>query len=173
MALDQGTTSSRCILFNKKGEIIAQANQEFTQIFPKPGWVEHDPEEIWLTQLLSIRKVMNMAGVSGNNIEAIGTLISEKLTIVWDRNTGKPVYNAIVWQCRRTADIIDDLEKQGKSDLIKKKTGLIPDAYFSGTKIKWILDNVPGVRKRAEAGELVFGTIDTWLIWKLSGGVFM
>ena len=170
MALDQGTTSSRCILFNKKGEIIAQANQEFTQIFPKPGWVEHDPEEIWLTQLLSIRKVMNMAGVSGNNIEAIGITNQRETTIVWDRNTGKPVYNAIVWQCRRTADIIDDLEKQGKSDLIKKKTGLIPDAYFSGTKIKWILDNVSGVRKRAEAGELVFGTIDTWLIWKLSGG---
>ena len=170
MALDQGTTSSRCILFNKKGEIIAQANQEFTQIFPKPGWVEHDPEEIWLTQLLSIRKVMNMAGVSGNNIEAIGITNQRETTIVWDRNTGKPVYNAIVWQCRRTADIIDDLEKQGKSDFIKKKTGLIPDAYFSGTKIKWILDNVPGVRKRAEAGELVFGTIDTWLIWKLSGG---
>ena len=170
MALDQGTTSSRCILFNKKGEIIAQANQEFTQIFPKPGWVEHDPEEIWLTQLLSIRKVMNMAGVSGNNIEAIGITNQRETTIVWDRNTGTPVYNAIVWQCRRTADIIDDLEKQGKSDLIKKKTGLIPDAYFSGTKIKWILDNVSGVRKRAEAGELVFGTIDTWLIWKLSGG---
>ena len=170
MALDQGTTSSRCILFNKKGEIIAQANQEFTQIFPKPGWVEHDPEEIWLTQLLSIRKVMNMAGVSGNNIEAIGITNQRETTIVWDRNTGKPVYNAIVWQCRRTADIIDDLEKQGKSDLIKKKTGVIRDAYFSGTKIKWILDNVSGVRKRAEAGELVFGTIDTWLIWKLSGG---
>lgn len=170
MSLDQGTTSSRCILFNKQGEIIAQANQEFAQIFPKPGWVEHDPEEIWLTQLLSIKKVMNMAKISGDNIEAIGITNQRETTIVWDKNTGKPVYNAIVWQCRRTADIIKDLEDQGKADFIREKTGLIPDAYFSGTKIKWILDNVPGARKKAEDGELLFGTVDTWLIWKLSGG---
>lgn len=170
MALDQGTTSSRCILFNKKGEIIAQANQEFAQIFPKPGWVEHDPEEIWLTQLLSIKKVMNMAQVSGDNIEAIGITNQRETTIVWDKNTGKPVYNAIVWQCRRTSDIIKNLESQGKSNFIREKTGLVPDAYFSGTKIKWILDNVPGARKKAEGGDLIFGTVDTWLIWKLSGG---
>lgn len=170
MALDQGTTSSRTILFDKSGTIICQANKEFEQIFPHPGWVEHNPEEIWMTQLLTMEMVMKEAGVSGADIEAIGITNQRETTIVWDKNTGKPIYNAIVWQCRRTSDIIDELVKKGIHDMIREKTGLVPDAYFSGTKIKWILDHVEGARKKAENGELLFGTIDSWLMWKLSGG---
>lgn len=170
MALDQGTTSSRTILFDKKGRIICQANKEFEQIFPNPGWVEHNPEEIWMTQLLTMEEVMRKAQVSGDDIEAIGITNQRETTVVWDKNTGKPVYNAIVWQCRRTSDIVDKLVEDGLGDIIRKKTGLVPDAYFSGTKIKWILDHVPGARKKAEDGQLLFGTIDSWLMWKLSGG---
>ncbi|WP_455951159.1 glycerol kinase GlpK [Eubacterium sp.] len=170
MALDQGTTSSRTILFDKNGKIVCQANKEFEQIFPKPGLVEHNPEEIWMTQLLTMEEVMNVAGIKGSDIDAIGITNQRETTVVWDKNTGKPIYNAIVWQCRRTADIVDALVNEGYGELIKEKTGLVPDAYFSGTKIKWILDNVKGARKKAENGELLFGTIDTWLMWKLSGG---
>ena len=170
MALDQGTTSSRTILFDKNGKIVCQANKEFEQIFPKPGLVEHNPEEIWMTQLLTMEEIMNVTGIKGSDIEAIGITNQRETTVVWDKNTGKPIYNAIVWQCRRTADIVDALVNEGYGELIKEKTGLVPDAYFSGTKIKWILDNVKGARKKAENGELLFGTIDTWLMWKLSGG---
>ena len=170
MALDQGTTSSRTILFDKKGNIVCQANKEFEQIFPKPGWVEHNPEEIWMTQLLTMEDVMRQAGITGKDIEAIGITNQRETTVVWDKNTGKPIYNAIVWQCRRTSDIVDGLVKDGLRDFIRNKTGLVPDAYFSGTKIKWILDNVPGARERAEKGELLFGTVETWLIWKLTKG---
>ena len=170
MALDQGTTSSRTILFDKKGNIVCQANKEFEQIFPKPGWVEHNPEEIWMTQLLTMEDVMRQAGITGKDIEAIGITNQRETTVIWDKNTGKPIYNAIVWQCRRTSDIVDGLVKDGLRDFIRNKTGLVPDAYFSGTKIKWILDNVPGARNKAENGQLLFGTIDSWLMWKLSGG---
>ena len=170
MALDQGTTSSRTILFDKKGNIVCQANKEFEQIFPKPGWVEHNPEEIWMTQLLTMEDVMRQAGITGKDIEAIGITNQRETTVIWDKNTGKPIYNAIVWQCRRTSDIVDGLVKDGLRDFIRNKTGLVPDAYFSGTKIKWILDNVPGARERAERGELLFGTVETWLIWKLTKG---
>lgn len=170
MALDQGTTSSRTILFDKKGNIVCQANKEFEQIFPKPGWVEHNPEEIWMTQLLTMEDVMRQAGITGKDIEAIGITNQRETTVIWDKNTGKPIYNAIVWQCRRTSDIVDGLVKDGLRDFIRNKTGLVPDAYFSGTKIKWILDNVLGARNKAENGQLLFGTIDSWLMWKLSGG---
>lgn len=170
MALDQGTTSSRTILFDKKGRIIAQANKEFEQIFPNPGWVEHNPEEIWMTQLLTMEEVMKESGATGEDIEAIGITNQRETTVVWDKDTGKPIYNAIVWQCRRTADIVDDLIAKGYKDEIRKKTGLVPDAYFSGTKIKWILDNVKGAKVKAQKGQLLFGTIDSWLMWKLSGG---
>lgn len=170
MALDQGTTSSRTILFDKKGRIIAQANKEFEQIFPNPGWVEHNPEEIWMTQLLTMEEVMKESGATGEDIEAIGITNQRETTLVWDKDTGKPIYNAIVWQCRRTADIVDDLIAKGYKDEIRKKTGLVPDAYFSGTKIKWILDNVKGAKVKAQKGQLLFGTIDSWLMWKLSGG---
>ncbi len=171
MALDQGTTSSRTILFDRSGKIVCQANKEFEQIFPKPGWVEHNPEEIWMTQLLTMEEVMKTAKAAGSDIEAIGITNQRETTVVWDRNTGKPVYNAIVWQCRRTAGIVDDLVKQGFQKVIRDKTGLVPDAYFSGTKIQWILDNVEGAREKADKGQLLFGTIDSWLMWKLSGGV--
>lgn len=171
MALDQGTTSSRTILFDKQGNIVCQANKEFEQIFPQPGWVEHNPEEIWMTQLLTMEEVMKKAKVSGNDIDAIGITNQRETTVVWDKNTGKPIYNAIVWQCRRTAEIVEKLISAGMSDEICEKTGLVPDAYFSGTKIQWILDNVDGARSKAENGELLFGTIDSWLMWKLSGGV--
>lgn len=170
MALDQGTTSSRTILFDKSGSIVCQANKEFEQIFPQPGWVEHNPEEIWMTQLLTMQEVMNKAGIGANEIEAIGITNQRETTVVWDKNTGKPMYNAIVWQCRRTSDIIDGYVEQGLSNMIREKTGLVPDAYFSGTKIKWILDNVKGAREKADEGQLLFGTIDSWLMWKLSGG---
>ena len=154
MALDQGTTSSRTILFDKGGNIICQANKEFEQIFPKAGWVEHNPEEIWMTQVLTMGEVMREAGIDGTDIEAIGITNQRETTVVWDKNTGKPIYNAIVWQCRRTSDIVDKLVADGLTDTIKIKTGLVPDAYFSGTKIKWILDNVAGAREKAEKGEI-------------------
>ena len=171
MALDQGTTSSRAILFDKSGNIVCQANKEFEQIFPQPGWVEHNPEEIWMTQMLTMEEVMKKAGAQGSDIEAIGITNQRETTVIWDKNTGKPIYNAIVWQCRRTSDIIDGFVEQGMSDVIREKTGLVPDAYFSGTKIQWILDHVDGARDKAESGQLLFGTIDSWLMWKLSGGV--
>ncbi|MFU0828533.1 MAG: Glycerol kinase [Lachnoclostridium sp.] len=170
MALDQGTTSSRCILFNQKGEICSIAQQEFPQIYPHPSWVEHDPLKIWETQLNVAREAMKKIGALAKDIAAIGITNQRETTIVWDKNTGKPVYNAIVWQCRRTSGIVDELKRQGYSDLIRKRTGLVPDAYFSATKVKWILDNVKGAREKAEAGDLLFGTIDTWLIWNLTGG---
>ena len=170
MALDQGTTSSRCILFDKAGNICASEQKEFRQIFPKPGWVEHDAMEIWFTTLEVSRTAMQKLGVKAEDIAAIGITNQRETTVIWDKETGEPIYNAIVWQCRRTSDIVDSLVKAGKSDIIRAKTGLVPDAYFSGSKIKWLLDNVPGARKRAEAGQLLFGTIDTWLIWKLTGG---
>ena len=170
MSLDQGTTSSRCILFDKAGNICSVAQKEFRQIFPKPGWVEHDAEEIWFTTLEVSRTAMQKLGVTAADIAAIGITNQRETTVVWDKTTGKPIANAIVWQCRRTANIADELISSGKGDLIRAKTGLLPDAYFSGTKIKWILDNVAGVRARAEKGEILAGTVDTWLTWRLSGG---
>ncbi|MBR5337435.1 MAG: glycerol kinase GlpK [Lachnospiraceae bacterium] len=170
MALDAGTTSNRCILFNKKGEMCSVAQKEFTQFFPKPGWVEHDPMEIWSTMLGVAVEAMQKAGATAKDIAAIGITNQRETTIVWDKNTGEPVYNAIVWQCRRTSEYCDELKDKGLTESFRKKTGLVIDAYFSGTKLKWILDNVDGARKRAEAGELLFGTVETWLIWKLTGG---
>lgn len=170
MALDQGTTSSRAILFNHDAEIVQVAQNEFEQIYPKPGWVEHDPMEIWGTQMGVARQVLEREGARPNEVAAIGITNQRETTIVWDRNTGKPVYNAIVWQCRRTASICDDLKKRGLEEYIKENTGLVIDAYFSGTKIKWILDNVEGAREKAEKGELIFGNIDTWLLWNLTRG---
>ena len=170
MALDQGTTSSRCILFDRRGNICGMAQKEFTQIYPKPGWVEHNPMEIWSSQLAVATEAMAMAGVSVKDISGIGITNQRETTIVWDKATGEPVYPAIVWQCRRTAQMIDELVSRGYGELIKRKTGLIADAYFSGTKIAWILDNVPGARLRAEKGELLFGTVDTWLVYNLTKG---
>ena len=170
LALDQGTTSSRAIIFNHNGEIVKTAQSEFTQYYPKSGWVEHDPMEIWGSQSGVAREVLETAGIRPEEISAIGITNQRETTVVWDKATGKPVYNAIVWQCRRTADICNDLKAKGLEDYVKKNTGLLIDAYFSGTKIKWILDNVEGARKKAEAGELLFGTIDTWLIWNLTRG---
>ena len=170
MALDQGTTSSRCILFNKSGEIVSVAQQEFTQIYPKPGWVEHDPLQIWATQMSVAIAAMGKAGVTSKDIAGIGITNQRETTVVWNRHTGLTVYNAIVWQCRRTSDYIDLLKSKGYDQDILEKTGLIADAYFSGSKIRWILDNVEGAREAAEKGDLLFGTIDTWLIWKLTGG---
>ncbi len=170
MSIDQGTTSSRCLLFDRGGNICSVAQREFKQIFPKPGWVEHDAKEIWFTTLEVARAAMKKLGVSAEQIAAIGITNQRETTVVWDKNTGEPIANAIVWQCRRTSDIIDGLLAQGLKETIRSKTGLIPDAYFSGSKIKWLLDNVPGARAKAEAGELLFGTIDTWLIWNLTGG---
>lgn len=169
MALDAGTTSNRCILFNYKGEIMSMAQKEFTQIFPEQGWVEHDASEIWSTQLGVCVEAMSKIGATANDISAIGITNQRETTIVWDKNTGIPVYNAIVWQCRRTSKQCDELKKY-YSDMIRSKTGLIVDAYFSATKIKWILDNVEGAREKANKGELLFGTVETWLIWKLTGG---
>ena len=168
MALDQGTTSSRCILFNKEGEICSIAQREFEQLFPQPGWVEHDPMEIWSIQMGVAAEAMSKVGVSGEEIAAIGITNQRETTIVWERDTGKPVYNAIVWQCRRTSEMIDKLKEEGFDTFIREKTGLIPDAYFSGTKLKWILDHIPGARERAKNKELLFGTVDTWLIWNLT-----
>ena len=170
MALDQGTTSSRCILFDRQGNMVSMAQKEFTQIYPRAGWVEHDAMEIWSSQYGVAAEAMAKIGADAGDIDAIGITNQRETTIVWDRNTGVPVYNAICWQCHRTADRIDELKAQGYDKLIKSKTGLVPDAYFSATKIGWILDNVEGARKKAEAGELLFGTVDTWLIWKLSKG---
>ena len=170
MALDAGTTSNRCILFDRNGRMCSVAQKEFTQYFPKPGWVEHDANEIWTTQLGVALSAMNQIGASAADIAAIGITNQRETTIVWDRETGEPIYRAIVWQCRRTAAICDELKAQGYTEMIRQKTGLVLDAYFSATKLKWILDNVPGARQKAEAGELMFGTVETWLIYKLTCG---
>ena len=169
-ALDQGTTSSRAILFNRSGEIVSRAQYPFRQIYPQPGWVEHDPLDIWETEKRALADAVNAAHIDPKHIAAIGVTNQRETTILWDRATGAPVYNAIVWQCRRTASICDELKARGLAETVTEKTGLLIDAYFSGTKIKWILDNVPGARARAERGELLCGTVDTWLIWKLTGG---
>ena len=170
MALDAGTTSNRCILFDREGTIRSMAQKEFTQIFPQPGWVEHDANEIWATQLGVAVEAMGKVGAKAGDIAAIGITNQRETTIVWDRVTGEPVYNAIVWQCRRTSRFCDELKERGLTDWLRERTGLVIDAYFSATKLKWILDNVPHARKRAERGELLFGTVETWLIWKLTGG---
>jgi glycerol kinase len=170
LALDQGTTSSRAIVFDHDGNNVAMVNKEFPQIYPKPGWVEHNPMDIWNSQIEVAKAVIEKAGITAADIVAVGITNQRETTIVWDKATGEPVYNAIVWQCRRTAPICDELKAKGWTDKIREKTGLVIDAYFSGTKIKWILDNVPGVRAKAERGELLFGNVDTWLMWKLSGG---
>lgn len=170
MALDQGTTSSRCILFDKKGAICSMAQKEFTQIYPQPGWVEHNPREIWASQMAVVTEAMANIGASVQDIAGIGITNQRETTIVWDKKTGEPVYHAIVWQCRRMAEVIDALKEQGYEKMIREKTGLVPDAYFSASKIAWILDNVEGARERAQAGELLFGTVDTWLIWNLTKG---
>ena len=170
MALDQGTTSSRCILFDKEGNICSLAQKEFAQYYPHPGWVEHDPHEIWSSQMAVAIEAMSKIGADAGDITAIGITNQRETTIVWDKRTGNPIYPAIVWQCRRTADMIEELDRDGFGEKIKEKTGLIPDAYFSATKIKWILDYVHGAREAAERGELLFGTVDTWLIWKLTKG---
>ncbi|MGG2066836.1 glycerol kinase GlpK [Bacillus sp. S14(2024)] len=170
LSLDQGTTSSRAILFNKEGKIVHVAQKEFTQHFPKPGWVEHNPQEIWGSILAVIASCLSEANVKPEQIASIGITNQRETTVVWEKETGKPVYNAIVWQSRQTAEICDELKEKGYNDMVREKTGLLIDAYFSGTKVKWILDNVEGAREKAERGELLFGTIDTWLVWKLSGG---
>ena len=170
MALDSGTTSNRCILFNEAGEMVSMAQKEFTQHFPRPGWVEHDANEIWDTQLEVARKAMANVGATAANIAAIGITNQRETTVVWDRASGEPVCNAIVWQCRRTSEYCDSLKDKGLTDSFQAKTGLVIDAYFSGTKLRWILEHVPGARQRAERGELLFGTVETWLIWKLTGG---
>lgn len=170
MALDSGTTSNRCILFNSAGEVCSVAQKEFTQIFPQPGWVEHDADEIFSTQLEVAKQALNNIGATAADIAAIGITNQRETTIVWNKRTGHPVCNAIVWQCRRTALYCDSLAAQGLVDTIRSKTGLVIDPYFSGTKIRWILENVPGAREQAEKGELLFGTVETWLIWKLTGG---
>ena len=170
MALDAGTTSNRCILFDQEGRVRAAAQKEFPQIFPKPGWVEHDAREIWATQLGVAVEAMGKIGATAADIAAIGITNQRETTVVWDRATGEPMYNAIVWQCRRTSAYCDQLKARGYAEAIRRKTGLVVDAYFSGPKIRWILDNVPGARRRAEAGELLFGTVETWLIWLLTGG---
>ena len=170
MALDAGTTSNRCILFNEKGEMCSVAQKEFTQYFPKAGWVEHDPLEIWSTQLEVAQNAMVNLGITAADIAAIGISNQRETTIVWDKKTGEPVYNAIVWQCRRSSEYCDSLKAKGLTEIFRQKTGLVIDAYFSATKLRWILENVPNARRRAEKGELLFGTVDSWLIWKLTGG---
>ena len=170
MAIDQGTTSSRAIIFNKKAEIIASSQKEFPQIFPKSGWVEHDANAIWNSIQSVIAEVFIESGIKPNQIASIGITKQRETTVIWDKNTGLPIYNAIVWQSRQSADIANKLVSNGYKDMIHKKTGLVVDAYFSATKVRWILDNVPGAQERAEKGELLFGTIDTWLVWKLTGG---
>ncbi|MDI3527001.1 MAG: glycerol kinase [Tenuifilum sp.] len=170
MALDQGTTSSRALIFDRKGAIVSMAQKEFKQIFPQPGWVEHDPNEIWSSQVAVAAEAMSKIGINGLNVEAIGITNQRETTIVWDRNTGEPIYNAIVWQDRRTSNFCDELKEKGYTETIRQKTGLVIDAYFSGTKVKWILNNVPGAREKANRGELAFGTVDTWLVWKLTRG---
>ncbi len=170
MSLDQGTTSSRAILFDDEQNIVEISQREFPQLYPNEGWVEHDPMEIWSSQYAVMMEVVAKSGINPKDIAAIGITNQRETTIVWDKSTGRPIYNAIVWQCRRTASIVDKLVSDGLSDHIKNTTGLVPDAYFSGTKIKWILDNVPGTRERAQNGEILFGTVDTWLLWKLTNG---
>lgn len=170
IALDQGTTSSRAIIFDENQNVVASAQKEFTQIYPKEGWVEHDPMEIWASQSGVLAEAIAKSGISQHDVIGIGITNQRETTVVWNKNTGKPVYNAIVWQCRRTAHIVDGLKEKGLTDYIVENTGLIPDAYFSGTKIKWILDNVEGAQELADKGELLFGTVDTWLIWKLTNG---
>ena len=168
MSLDQGTTSSRCILFDKQGRICSMAQKEFAQIYPEPGWVEHDPMEIWASQMSVVTEAVSRIGASADDIAALGITNQRETTVVWDRRTGRPIYNAIVWQCRRTADYINRLKCDGMEDYVRKTTGLVPDAYFSASKLAWILDNVEGARKDAAAGNLLFGTVDTWLIWNLT-----
>ena len=170
LALDQGTTSSRAILFDEMQNIVSVAQKEFTQYYPQSGWVEHNPMEIYSSIYGVMMEVISQSDIHARDIAAIGITNQRETTVVWDKKTGKPIYNAIVWQCRRTAPICDELERRGLRDYIKKTTGLVLDAYFSGTKIKWILDNVPGAREKAERGELLFGTVDTWLVWKLTDG---
>ena len=170
LALDAGTSSSRAILFDNGGRIVSVSQREFRQIYPRPGWVEHDPLEIWETQLAVAREALAKAGADAADVAAVGITNQRETTVVWNRETGKPVYNAIVWQCRRTSEYCDGLKSRGLADTIREKTGLVPDAYFSGTKIRWILENVTGARTDAEAGRLLFGTIDTWLVWNLTGG---
>ena len=170
LALDQGTSSSRAIVFDRHGQTKAVSQKEFTQIFPKPGWVEHNPMEIWSSQAAVIAEAITSIDINGLNIAAIGITNQRETTIVWDAETGTPVYNAIVWQDRRTSEYCDSLKKDGRTDLIRSKTGLIIDAYFSATKVRWILENVPGARQKAEEGKLRFGTVDTWLIWMLTRG---
>ena len=170
MALDAGTTSNRCILFNEQGEICSMAQKEFRQFFPNPGWVEHDPMEIWATTVRALSEAVDAAHIDPKAIAGIGITNQRETTIVWDKNTGEPIHHAIVWQCRRTSEYCDSLKEKGLTDKFREKTGLVIDAYFSGTKVKWLLDNVPGARERAEKGELLFGTVETWLIWKLTKG---
>jgi glycerol kinase len=170
MALDQGTTNSRTLIFNKAGEIVSSSQQEFKQIYPQPGWVEHDPEEIWTSQFQTIRQALDRANLRASEISAIGMANQRETMVVWHRRTGKPIYNAIVWQCRRTADFCKELQEEGFDVRLREKTGLVTDAYFSGTKLKWVLDHVPGARRDAEKGNLAFGTIDSWLVNRLSGG---
>ena len=170
MAMDQGTTSSRAIIFNKKGQIVATAQKDFEQFFPKSDWVEHDPKEIWSSQASVATEAITKANITASQVAGIGITNQRETTILWDRKTGEPVFNAIVWQDRRTAAYCNKLKEAGHSEMVQNKTGLIIDAYFSGTKIKWILDNVEGARERAEKGELCFGTVDSWLVWKMTAG---
>ena len=170
MALDAGTTSNRCILFNREGEVCSVAQKEFRQIYPKAGWVEQDPMEIWATQIGVAQEALQKIGATAHDIAAIGITNQRETTIVWDKHTGVPVYNAIVWQCRRTAAYCDSLKAKGLAEVFQQKTGLVIDAYFSGTKLRWILDHVEGARERAERGDLLFGTVETWLIWRLTNG---
>ena len=170
MALDAGTSSSRAIVFDREGKIVSVAQREFRQIYPHPGWVEHDPLDIWITQLAVAQEALEKAGATASSLAAVGITNQRETTVVWNRETGKPVCNAIVWQCRRTSDYCDELKAKGLAPFIREKTGLVVDAYFSGTKLRWILENVPGAREAAEAGKLLFGTIDTWLMWNLTGG---
>src|SRR5438477_4875920 len=170
LALDQGTTSSRTIVFDHSGNVVASAQKEFRQIFPKPGWVEHDAREIWATQLHTAKEAVAKAGLKAADVAAIGITNQRETTVVWDRSTGEPIHNASVWQDRRTSGLCDELKRAGHADLIARKSGLVIDAYFSGTKLRWLLDHVPGAQERACRGELAFGTIDSWLVWKLTGG---
>ena len=170
MAMDQGTTSSRCIIFNRKGEILSLARKEYPQHFPKPGWVEHNPKDIANTQIAVAKEALKKLGITAEDVAGIGITNQRETTIVWDKNTGEPVYNAIVWQYRRTSEYADFLKDAGYEDMIRSKTGLTIDAYFSGTKLKWILDNVKGAGRKAKEGDLLFGTVETWLIWNLTGG---
>ena len=170
LSLDQGTTSSRAILFDREQNIVGVSQKEFTQFYPKEGWVEHDAMEIWSSQYAVMMEVIAQTGIDPKDLAAIGITNQRETTILWDRETGRPIHNAIVWQCRRTADIVDQLIADGLEEHIRKTTGLIPDAYFSATKIKWLLDHVEGAREKARRGEILFGTVDTWLLWKLTGG---